>query len=181
MLGLVACGAPAVVRPGEGTYARSPCGGGGPPYQLTKEERVLAVGFLDRLLRAAVPGGVFLDDAERRELEDSGEMPVLFWADVTFTIPPGLRAFRQSGAGSEGIAATAAASEDSVAYLEVQVDLRKRGAFVFDRSLGHALPDGALEGTRSLYCVAERREGWLRRRTVFLYWVDPAGDYHQAP
>jgi len=139
------------------------------------------VGFLDRLLEASVPGGVFLDPAERERLEAAGELPVLFWADVTFAIPAGLRDFRQAGAGSETISATAVTLEEPVAYLEIQVDLRKRGAFVFDRSLGHALPDGGLQGTRSLYCVAERREGWLSRGTVFRYWTKPMGDYHQAP
>jgi len=52
-LWLGGCAAPAVVRRGEGTYDQSPCGGGGPPYHLTKDER-LAEAAIPSLLIVAV-------------------------------------------------------------------------------------------------------------------------------
>lgn len=179
---LVACRAPTVVRPGAGTFAESPCADWGEGRGITPEERVRAVGFLDRLLRASVPEGIFLSADERAELVAAGELPVLFWSDITFAIPPGLESLKQSGGDFERLGEDAAQREKTIAYLEVRVDQPIRGGgYFFDRSLGHALPNGAVKGTRSKYCVVEHRTGWIRRRTVFEYWMEPLGaSYHPA-
>lgn len=179
---LAACSAPAVVRQGRGTYARSPCGVVDVLPPNLPKERVRAVAFLDRLLKASVRTGIFLEEVERNELGQSDDLPILFWTELTFAIPTNHRDFEQSGAGADVTLGTAIYRGLPVRYFEIIEDNPVPGGYKFTRVLAQAFPEGYLRGETHEYCVIERREGVLRRRTVFEYWRnDLSGDYFKRP
>lgn len=138
--------------------------------------------FLDRLLKASAPTGVFLEDDERAQLQRAGEMPIRFWSEFPFDIPVGHRDFRQTGSGTAGALTEAAYREAPAPYFEIIEDNPVPGGFKFTRVFATAFPDGHLHGESRDYCVIERREGVFRRRTVFEVWRSSyAGVYSFRP